>query len=222
MSYSGWKNDFIANLVLGHCGGDSVRETKKSAEYWFKEHWKLTRDSEETDSKKRAFWAAVELNALKATGETPKPTLAPRQGISRSVGDYFLEAWANRWPHTLSEGSADPPPSNSYDKYRKYALFIQWLGKHWHKLCIKKHGPPLHENAADNFLSARSSPVERGVLVELAEAYDKCYKPPMGDKNEHLPSVYEVLLKFVAERHGVSTTPVAQARAGLNKKSTRP
>lgn len=60
------------------------------------------------------------------------------------------------------------------------------------------------------------------MLVELAAAYDNCDKLSKGDKNEHLPSVYEVLLKFVAERHGVSTTLVAHERARLHKKMQGP
>ena len=121
----------------------------------------------------------------------------------------------------MADGSADPPSSKPHVGYKQYAVFIRWLEGHWHELCAKKHGTPLYENAADKFLSKITTPVERSVLVELAAAYDNCYKLPKGDKNEHLPSVYEVLLKFVAERHGVSTTLVAHERAGLHKKNAR-
>jgi hypothetical protein len=228
-SFSGWKNDFIADLVLGRYGEDraeelgerSFRETRKTAEHWFKEHWKLTKNSPETDSKKRAFWAAIELDSLKTIRGTPKPTSVPRQGIPRPGGDHFLEALAKAWSHNAAEGPAGSAASNRYDQYKKFAVFIRWLWKHWHELCAKKHGIPLHENAAHEFLSERTTPVERSVLVELAAAYDNCYKLPKGDKNEHLPSVYEVLLKFVAERHGVSTTLVAHERARLHKKNAR-
>ena len=203
-------------------GGErSFRETRKTAEHWFKEHWKLTKESPETDSKKRAFWAAIELDSLKTTRRAPNPTSVPRQGIPRPGGDHFLEALAKGWSHNVAEGAADSPASNPYDKYEKYTVFIRWLGKHWHDLCAKKHGVPLHENAADKFLSEIITQVERSVLVELAAAYDNCYTLPKGDKNEHLPSVYEVLLTFVAERHGVSTTLVAQERARLHKKNAR-
>jgi hypothetical protein len=220
-SYSGWKNDFIADLVLGRWGAQQRSQKKKSAEYWLKEHWKLTKDSPETDSKKRAFWAAIELDSLKTTRRTPKPTLAARQGIPRPEGDHFLEAFAKGLSHNVAEGSTDSAASNPSDEYKKFAVFIRWLWKHWHELCAKKRGIPLHENAADKFVSEINTPVERSVLVELAAAYDNCYKLPKGDKNEHLPSVHEVLLTFVAERHGISTTLVAHERARLHKKNAR-
>ena len=64
--YSGWKDDYVAWLMMGQAGGTS-REKKESARYWFDEYWKGIGNHEESDKRGRAWWAAVELNTL-----TPK------------------------------------------------------------------------------------------------------------------------------------------------------
>ena len=210
--YSGWKDDYVAWLVMGQAGG-TFREKKENARYWFDEYWKGVRDHEESDKQGRARWAAVELNTLR-----PRPSQAPKSTPSSSLGgEQFLKSFSDAFLSGLHR--LKPPECSPPAMYDAYAQFILWLGKNWYSLSGKKHSRPLYELAAETFLKERpASKVECHELLELARAYDECDGVQSGDD---LPRISQVLLRLVANRHGISSSQVAHVRAELNKQNAR-
>jgi hypothetical protein len=210
--YSGWKDDYVAWLMMGQAGGTS-REKKESARYWFDEYWKGIGNHEESDKRGRAWWAAVELNTL-----TPKSSQAPKSTpASRLGGEEFLKSASDAFLSELHR--VNPPECIPPAIYDAYAQFIRWLRKNWYRLSNKKHSQPLYELAAESFLKKRpASKVKCHELVELARAYDGCES---AQSHGDLPLISQVLLKFVANRHGISSTLVAHIRAELNTQNAR-
>jgi hypothetical protein len=198
--------------VTGQAGGTS-REKKEIARYWFDEYWKGVGDHEESDKRGRARWAAVKLNTLR-----PKSRQAPKSpSASRLGGEQLLKSVSDAFRSGLHR--VQPPEWSSPAMYDAYAQFILWLGKNWYRLSSKKHSRPLYELAAETFLKERpASKVECHELVELARAYDACESVQRGDD---LPLISQVLLQFVANQHGISSSLVAHIRAELNKQNAR-
>lgn len=210
--YSGWKDNYVAWLVMGQAGG-TFQEKKETARYWSDEYWKGVRDHEESDKRGRARWAALELNTLR-----PRSSQAPKSTPASSLGgEQFLKSASDAFLSGLHR--VNPPGCSPPAMYDAYAQFILWLGKNWYRLSSKKHSRPLYELAAETFLKERpASKVECHELVELARGYDECDGVQSGDD---VPLISQVLLRFVANRHGVSSSQVAHIRAELNKQNAR-
>ncbi len=210
--YSGWKDDYVAWLVMGQAGG-TFREKRESARYWFEQYWKRIRDHDESDKQGRARWAAVELNTLR-----PRPSQAPKSTSESSLGgEQFLKSFSDAFLSGLHR--VKPPECSPPAKYDAYAQFILWLRKNWYRLSNKKHSQPLYELAAETFLKERpASKVEWHELIELARAYDECDGVQSDDD---LPRISQVLMRLVANRHGISSSQVAHVRAQLNKQNAR-
>lgn len=98
--YSGWKNDFIAELVLGLTGDGSADERKTTAKLWLTRYWanQATRNRQraidDSEPRHRAVYAIAGLQAV--TGPAQKSAgcnvlLAPagiglRKGLGRTSG----------------------------------------------------------------------------------------------------------------------------------------
>jgi hypothetical protein len=95
---SGWKNDFIAELVLGYTDSGTARQCKPSADYWFSQHWKrkLKFDRETafaaSDKRARAKWAAIELEYLKSNSKSDQ---IDDHGESYNAYAHFIR-WRNK------------------------------------------------------------------------------------------------------------------------------
>ena len=142
--YSGWKNDLIAELVLGLVGDGSVEEKKTTATLWLAKHWanqaRQARqiDIDNSEPRRMAMYAlggiqAVTGRALKGAGNVVlTPTgIAFREGL----GENFA-------------GGSDREP---YNLYRPY---VRWLSKNWTRLASERGD--LYRVAARIFRRERS------------------------------------------------------------------
>ena len=204
--YSGWKNDFIAELVLGHIGDTNVTEQKITAKRWFAEHWahqakcnrQIAIDNSET--RRRALYAIAGMQAV--SGRAQKS--AGSNVVLTPAGIALREGWERA---RTSRGVQDD------ESYKLYVLFVRWLSKNWTQLTSKRGDP--YQIAAKTFCYDRpNAKIRHEELMKIAAAYDRCYS----DGTPPPPS--KVLLEFFADWFGVSSRLVAGMRAKGNKKRT--
>ena len=233
--FSGWKNDLIADVVLGCADyGDEV-ERRRIAEYWFTRHWakekKAVRQNaiENNDRRRRAMYAALELKALRANDSpqlTTSPTdsgpvqaargtnseLPPNAGFWDVMWNAFADSVANmKWTHDLDES------------YNSYAAFVRWLTNNVRNLPYEPGKGAFVQAAVQKFRRERPRvKLAERALLEICTAFGRCYKPD----REHKKIAYtldpsKVILDVVAHRYGVSTGLVGKVRAEMNKKNPR-
>ncbi len=204
--YCGWKNDFIAELVLGLTGDGSAEERRTTATLWLTRYWtnqaKRNRQTavDDSDRRRRALYALAGIQAV--TGRAQKS--AGCNVVLTPPGIGLRNGWHRAG---TSMGIQDR------ESYNLYLLFARWLSKNWTQLTSKRGDP--HRIAAETYLRERPcAKIPHEVLMKIAAAYDRCYSdgPP--------PPPSQVLLEFFAEGHGVSSRLVAGMRAERNKKPT--
>ncbi len=87
--YSGWKNDAIAELVMGRlpCSAWKVKDRRNVAEIWLKQYWDLEQESERqvetstSDTRLAASAALLELDMLEFSDEFGGPGAAEWKGV---------------------------------------------------------------------------------------------------------------------------------------------
>jgi hypothetical protein len=214
---SGWKNEFVAEMVLGDVQRGEFSERRDYAMDWFSRRWKheerierqLTREL--LPQNVASADAAFELDMIDFTARATIASVALRGGDSAGWDTAFVK-------------SVDYP----------HIQFIRWLNESWVKLKrsseatqelefrapVPKELPPnwILETAVKAFRKKHPNcNLENHDLVDIFAAFREA------ERRNALPIPPSiVLLKFVASRHGISDAKLRHYLAKSGKELQRP
>ena len=211
----GWKNDAIADVVLGRTSDGYVEKGRGVAQGWLGKHWQY----EDTIEKQLARELAPKrMAAFEAVFDLDMIDLAARAAVA---SDAFRRGDSPRW-YAAFEKSVTAP----------HTQFLQWLNAFWEEtsedvkiVSSNSQKPPVTEEAWLSKVSGLLIKKFRKEYPDFNLSDDElgrlctAYHQERRGANDPLnipPSA--VLIRFVAAEHKLSPATVRRVRAEIGKR----
>jgi hypothetical protein len=181
----GWKNDAIAELVLGNLG--NVKDGRRTAEVWLREHW--DRKRKEQRELEAAFTLERRARVAAASDVDTLQFLDEQEKWLNSLDPALLDPGNELLP--LLEKRRRGIRSATYSDYTR---FVTWLNENWITLRHGKRGKRLLDAGVRKFHHTEKTILSLPILSELCAAYQRA-KRSIHDVVDPYPLVLAVMAK---------------------------